>query len=102
MQCLLERTVSSFRSSSAAFKVIVPFGLPGNFIEQSGIVFNTGMGAVSADFFQMFTKCDIIGLVKIFYACSLHFNTLFITAESLMLAFCIKAIGSGSYTTGSI
>jgi hypothetical protein len=67
MQSLLESAVGSFSGGSAAFDVIVPFGSPGYFIQQFGIIFGAGMGNVSADLFQITTGLDIISLVKIKY-----------------------------------
>ena len=79
------------------FDVIVPPGSPGNFIQQPGVLFNRRMRGIAAGFIQMFTRADIIGLVKVAYARCLQFQALFHTAERQPLTGGIKSIGPGGY-----
>ena len=60
------------------------------------------MGGIAARFVQMFTRADIIGLVKVAYAWCLQAQALFHTAERQPLTAGIKPIGSGGHVTWGI
>ena len=61
------------------------------------MLINRRMGGIAAGFIQMFTRADIIGLVKVAYARCLQFQALFHTAERHPLKVCFDKIFGAIY-----